>query len=245
MTGRRPEIPKKDSPGQQCPGFFFIITFMNKFIAIVLLICTIAFADEDGVVPEVDRKRQIDPAVILGGFGYSSLDRIAIEGFILNGFQPFKNIGLYLEFSPRLDLRLDADEPSYGSLSVFLIAGMANLILQANESYKEEKEEISVAYYIVFGSLWLSSGTSYYALLGNNMIGLSIFENHLFEWWIDKDDWDMREVGFMESVGLQANLLFMFVGGGVQFEVTNRRRNLGVFFHIKLFPIFFERIPHE
>lgn len=73
------------------------------------------------------------------------------------------------------------------------------------------------------------------------MIGLSIFENHLFEWWIDKDDWDMREVGFMESVGLQANLLFMFVGGGVQFEVTNRRRNLGVFFHIKLFPIFFER----
>ena len=38
---------------------FFIITFMNKFIAIVLLICTIAFANEDGVVPEVDRKRQI------------------------------------------------------------------------------------------------------------------------------------------------------------------------------------------
>ncbi len=224
---------------------FFIITFMNKFIAIVLLICTIAFADEDGVVPEVDRKRQIDPALILGGFGYSSLDRIAIEGFILNGFQPFKNIGLYLEYSPRLDLRLDADEPSYGSLSIFAIAGTAILILQANEGYKEEKEEISVAHYIVFGSLWLSSGTSYYALLGNNMIGLSIFENHLFEWWIDKDDWDMREVGFMESVGLQANLLFMFVGGGVQFEVTNRRRNLGVFFHIKLFPIFFERFPHE
>ncbi len=39
---------------------------MNKFIAIVLLICTIAFANEDGVVPEVDRKRQIDPALILG-----------------------------------------------------------------------------------------------------------------------------------------------------------------------------------
>jgi len=45
---------------------FFIITFMNKFIAIVLLICTTAFANEDGVVPEVDRKRQIDPALILG-----------------------------------------------------------------------------------------------------------------------------------------------------------------------------------
>jgi len=223
------------------PGIFCIITFMNKFVAIVLLVCSIAFSSEDGATPEVDRKRQIDPAIILGGFEYSSLDRIAIEACIFNGFQPFKDISLYLEYNPRFDRRLDTDVGSYGSLSVFAIAGTANLILQANENDKGKNGELSVAEKIIFGTLWLSSGTSYYALLGNNMIGLSIFENHLFEWWIDQDDWDMREVGFMESVGLQANVFLMFVGGGVQFEVTNRRRNMGFFFQIKVLPIFFER----
>ena len=70
---------------------------MNKFVAIVLLVCSIAFSSEDGATPEVDRKRQIDPAIILGGFEYSSLDRIAIEACIFNGVQPFKDISLYLE----------------------------------------------------------------------------------------------------------------------------------------------------
>ena len=210
---------------------------MNKFVAIVLLVCSIAFSSEDGATPEVDRKRQIDPAIILGGFEYSSLDRIAIEACIFNGFQPFKDISLYLEYNPRFENY----KLGFPNKEVFAIAGTANLILQANENDKGKNGELSVAEKIIFGALWLSSGTSYYALLGNNMIGLSIFENHLFEWWIDQDDWDMREIGFMESVGLQANVFLMFVGGGVQFEVTNRRRNMGFFFQIKVLPIFFER----
>ncbi len=211
---------------------------VNKILASVLLILSFSWCNEEN---SITTEQEIHPAIILLGLGVApSNQRMEFDILNISGGQPFKDFNLYLEVYPRFDIRLDSKAVSLGNIAIWLAMAIPINAIQSSDTSG------FLAKYFITGSLWLASGSTHFVLLGDNLTGLSIFENHLFEWWVDKgNDWNISELGYMESFGLQANLFLSFVGGGILFEITNRRKNFGFFFQIKMFPIFGERPPKE
>lgn len=89
-------------------------------------------------------------------------------------------------------------------------------------------------------AIWISSGSTLFNLYGNNILGFSLIESHVIEWWIYRNEnknFHFSEFGFTEELGIRANLGLAFISGGVQFEITNRRKHCSRFAKFGVFSI--------
>ncbi len=204
---------------------FFIINLMRKILVIILFAVAGAFAD--GVLPMMNLN-----AVSVG---YSSLGRIEASAFefrIGNDGQ----LGINLL---RFDIRTGYNEGEYDSQPVSLGAPIINapaasLFFCALLGKTRALAGIAVA------SAFLASGELSYPIIKFENFKLSVFESHVFEWWLYKkqDKWHMDEAGWGQELGLEIYTPYASLDGGAQFEITNKRKGIGWFARIKLIDIF-------
>jgi len=167
--------------------------------------------------------------------GYSSLGRIEASAFefrIGNGGQ----LGINLL---RFDIRTGYNEGEYDSQPVSLGAPIINapaasLFFCALLGKSRALAGIAVA------SAFLASGELSYPIIKFENFKLSVFESHVFEWWLYKknDKWHMDEAGWGQELGLEIYTPYASLDGGAQFEITNKRKGIGWFARIKLIDIF-------
>lgn len=216
-----------------------LIFRLHRLLGSMVFLCaTFAFADAPKESFMGDKENL--PAIILVGGGYSTSGRSEINGLTISGFSPFETNRISFEYAPQLDFKSDS-RVSFGSLSALVIFGLGLNAVNVSDSN-------SVFGKICVGGLWLSSGSTLFNLFGNNVLGLSIMESHAFEWWFYKDNdknVHFGEVGYTEELGIRANLGLVYIGGGAQFEVTNRAAKQGFFIKVNLLTIFFERAPQN
>ena len=76
--------------------------------------------------------------------------------------------------------------------------------------------------------------------------GISLVETHAFEWFLSntkhdgKSNFTFNEVGFIEEIGIQLNLLIAYISSGISMEATNKQRNIGWYAKLSFLAIPFE-----
>lgn len=180
-------------------------------------------AEDIPLAPPVDKSENL-PALILGGIGYSSTNRTTIEAFIITGVKAFETNKIVQEVSMlRFDIQAKAGI-SIGASSALLLLLTTDFIIGKIDS------TASPAF--IRNAIWISSGSTLFNLYGNNILGFSLIESHIIEWWMYRDEnknFHFSEFGFTEELGIRANLGLAFISGGVQFEITNRRKHCSWF----------------
>ena len=144
-----------------------------------------------------------------------SNQRMEFDILNISGGQPFKDFNLYLEVYPRFDIRLDSKAVSLGNIAIWLAMAIPINAIQSSDTSG------FLAKYFITGSLWLASGSTHFVLLGNNLTGLSIFENHLYgvgnlydTWDAGADRVDLRKIDNI--------LVAVCSGDGEQSEIARR-----------------------
>ncbi len=209
---------------------------MRKILVIILFVTAGAFAD--GVLPMMNLN-----AVSVG---YSSLGRIETSAFefrIGNDGQ----LGINLL---RFDIRTGYNEGEYDSQPVSLGAPIINVSAASLLFFLELLGEwnsralagiAAVSAGIAVPSAFLASGELSYPIIKFENFKLSVFESHVFEWWLYKkqDKWHMDEAGWGQELGLEIYTPYASLDGGAQFEITNKRKGIGWFARINLIDIFY------
>ena len=197
---------------------------MRKILVIILFVTAGAFADH--ALPMMNLN-----AVSVG---YSSLGRIEASAFefrIGNDGQ----LGINLL---RFDVRTSYDEGEYDSKPVSLGAPIINAPAASLFFALLGKSRALAG--IAVASAFLASGELSYTIIKFENFKLSVFESHVFEWWLYKkqDKWHMDEAGWGQELGLEIYTPYASLDGGAQFEITNKRKGIGWFARIKLIDIF-------
>lgn len=229
-----------------------------RFLTILFLSSSIVLANnyEDSfpVEKSIDSNLDIDTtksnnlgpliSLKLVGVGYTSTKRFELNGLSVSIMEAFDNKRLEFDFIPlRFDRRLtrkengkEINESSLGAIIGTLVFGSISRLTDKKSTMRK----------IAIGGLWLSSGSTQFAVIGNPVFGLSLVETHAFEWFLSntkhdrKSNYAFNEVGFIEEVGVQLNLVVAYISSGISLEVTNKQRNIG--WYAKLF---FLAIPFE
>lgn len=229
-----------------------------RFLTILFLSSSIVLANnyEDSfpVEKSIDSNLDIDTtksnnlgpliSLKLVGVGYTSTKRFELNGLSVSIMGAFDNKRLEFDFIPlRFDRRLtrkengkEINESSLGAIIGTLVFGSISRLTDKKSTMRK----------IAIGGLWLSSGSTQFAVIGNPVFGLSLVETHAFEWFLSntkhdrKSNYAFNEVGFIEEVGVQLNLVVAYISSGISLEVTNKQRNIG--WYAKLF---FLAIPFE
>lgn len=232
MPASEPASPIKKEVLVQAGLPFFIINLMRKILVIILFAVAGAFAH---ALPMMNLN-----AVSVG---YSSLGRIEASAFefrIGNDGQ----LGINLL---RFDVRTSYDEGEYDSQPVSLGAPIINapaasLLFFLELLGKWNSAGIAaVSAGIAAVSAFLASGEIGYPIIKFENFKLSVFESHVFEWWLYKkqDKWHMDEAGWGQELGLEIYTPYASLDGGAQFEITNKRKGIGWFARINLIDIFY------
>lgn len=229
-----------------------------RFLAIFFLSSSIVLAntyeDKLPIEKSIDNNLDIDTtksnnlgpliSLKLVGVGYTSTKRFELNGLSVSIMGAFDNKRLEFDFIPlRFDRRLtrkengkEINESSLGAIIGTLVFGSISRLTDKKSTMRK----------IAIGGLWLSSGSTQFAVIGNPVFGLSLVETHAFEWFLSntkhdrKSNYAFNEVGFIEEVGVQLNLVVAYISSGISLEVTNKQRNIG--WYAKLF---FLAIPFE
>ena len=229
-----------------------------RFLTILFLSSSIVLANnyEDSfpVEKSIDSNLDIDTtksnnlgpliSLKLVGVGYTSTKRFELNGLSVSIMKAFDNKRLEFDFIPlRFDRRLtrkengkEINESSLGAIIGTLVFGSISRLTDKKSTMRK----------IAIGGLWLSSGSTQFAVIGNPVFGLSLVETHAFEWFLSntkhdrKSNYAFNEVGSIEEVGVQLNLVVAYISSGISLEVTNKQRNIG--WYAKLF---FLAIPFE
>lgn len=229
-----------------------------RFLAIFFLSSSIVLAntyeDKLPIEKSIDSNLDIDTtksnnlgpliSLKLVGVGYTSTKRFELNGLSVSIMGAFDNKRLEFDFIPlRFDRRLtrkengkEINESSLGAIIGTLVFGSISRLTDKKSTMRK----------IAIGGLWLSSGSTQFAVIGNPVFGLSLVETHAFEWFLSntkhdrKSNYAFNEVGFIEEVGVQLNLVVAYISSGISLEVTNKQRNIG--WYAKLF---FLAIPFE
>ncbi|MCQ2089335.1 MAG: hypothetical protein MJY93_03710 [Fibrobacter sp.] len=191
---------------------------MRKILVIILFAVAGAFAD----------------ALYSVGAGYSSLGRIETSAFeirIGNG----GHLGVNLL---RFDIRTGYNEGEYDSQPVSLGAPIVTVPAMLIGILENTREDIAL---LMISLAFLASGELGYQFLDYKPFKLSVFESHVFEWWLYKknDKWHMDEAGWGQELGLELQFPHVLLSGGAQFEITNKRKGIGWFARINLIDIFY------
>lgn len=160
--------------------------------------------------------------IIFAGYGYSSGNRHEINLLTITSFNTSR---LGMEYVPRIDF--SSSGVNLGPATALLVVGIMAL--------PEFKSKIFSN--IILGGAWLSSGSTLFNIYGDNVLGFSLIETHVFEWWFYRDedkDFHFGELGIAEELGARINAGFIFISGGAQFEITNRRKHIGWFAKVGL-----------
>ncbi len=162
--------------------------------------------------------------------GYSSLGRIeANVGDIRFGILAFHLL--------RVDTRVFYDDGEYDKVPVSLGAPIVTIptvgfcILSVNTHIPDILGVIALV------PAYLAAGGLYVDIFDFKPLTLSVFESHVFEWWLYKknDKWRMDEVGWGEELGLDVLFPYVSIDVGAQFEITNKRKGIGWFVRLNMF----------
>lgn len=180
----------------------------------------------------------------LVGVGYTSTKRLELNGLSISIMGAFDNKRLEIDFIPlRFDRRLTRKENGKEINESSLGAIIGTLVFGSISRFTDKKSTMRKT---AIGGLWLSSGSTQFAVIENPIFGISLVETHAFEWFLSntkhdrKTDYAFNEVGFIEEIGVQLNLVVAYISSGISLEVTNKQRNIG--WYAKLF---FLAIPFE
>ncbi|MCQ2108447.1 MAG: hypothetical protein MJZ05_06760 [Fibrobacter sp.] len=201
---------------------------MRKILVIILFAAVAAFADH--TLPN------LSATVYSLNVGYSSLGRTEVSAlkFRTDG-GPLIGANLL-----RLYFRTSYDEGEYDSPPVSLGAPIVT-IPAAGTIFLAFAHVIPEWAGILAGvAAFLASGELGYSLRSNNS-SFFIFESHVFEWWLNKKNgkWRMDEVGWGQELGAGIGLSLIGLEGGVQFEITNKRKDVGWFARANLIDIIY------
>ncbi len=207
---------------------------MRKILVIILFAVVGAFADH--VLPLSN--------INVFSVGYSSLGRIETDVFNVRFWWERYHSdqgGLLYGFNPlRFDIRTSYDDGEYDHPPVSLgvpIAYISAAGLIVGSYVVDFQTGLSVALIAAF----LASGELAYNFSFPDIeyFDLSVFESHVFEWWLYKknDKWHMDEVGWGQELGLEMKFPFVGLDIGAQFEITNKRKGIGWFARVKLFDL--------
>ncbi|WP_143160403.1 hypothetical protein [Fibrobacter sp. UWEL] len=199
---------------------------MRKILVVILF--AVVGASADRTLP----KMNLNVATI----GYSSLGRVEASALHFRMGESF-----FSGINPlRFDIRTSYDKSEYDEDPISLgspivtvpAAGLAFLCF-ANKAPQTVGIVSAVA-------AFLASGELGYRFLNFDYFRLSVFESHVFEWWLYKKNnkWHMDEAGWGQELGLEMEFPHVMLDGGAQFEITNKQKGMGWFVRVKLIDIF-------
>lgn len=214
---------------------------MRKILVIILFAVAGAFADH--VLPL--------SGINFFSVGYSSLGRIETDVFNLRIWHEGSHSdqgGLFIGFNAlRFDVRTSYDDVEYDHPPVSLGASMvtvpvAGLAFADVANFAFVPKSSSTGCVAALIAAFLASGELAYNFSFPDVeyFDLSVFESHVFEWWLYKKNgkWHMDEVGWGQELGLEMKFPFVGLDIGAQFEITNKQKGIGWFARVKLIDIF-------
>ncbi|MCQ2096683.1 MAG: hypothetical protein MJY87_01920 [Fibrobacter sp.] len=200
---------------------------MRKILVIILFAVAGTFAD----------------ALYSVGAGYSSLGRIEMNAikFHMGGIElgdTRDSRFFYIAVAPlRFDIRTSNDDVEYDDITVSW--GTSMVTVPSALFFWMLSESGNLLSLFPALSMFLASGEMGFTLLNYKYFRLSVFESHVFEWWMYKKNniWYTNEAGWGQELGLELQFPHVLLSGGAQFEITNKRKGIGWFARINLVEI--------